>query len=305
MVFEMIKSYLSIFFAAFFFATMEVVSKIVGFKMNAMQLIFLRYFIGGVFLLPFALHDFRKRQNVFTKSDWLYLLLLGIVLICVSMTLAQLGIMRINANLAAVIACMTPVFTMLSAHVIGIEGFTRRKALALLLDIVGLVIFADPAKILSGNSSVVGILISLGGAMAFGLYSALGKKRVEKIGGMCQNSFSFLLGSGILLVILLATGTPVIKGVGADNIWPILYLGIFVTGVAYVCYSKAIELSGPSIASVTFFIKPVLAPIIACIILSEAITVNVIVGVLFVLAGSVVNLTGGKKTLQDSPQVTS
>ena len=78
----------------------------------------------------------------------------------------------------------------------------------------------------------------------------------------------------------------------------LLYLGIFVTGLGYYFYMKAIELGGPSVASIAFFLKPVIAPILAFIVLGEPITANLIAGVLFILAGSYVNMAPGLKAVK-------
>jgi drug/metabolite transporter (DMT)-like permease len=279
---------------AFLFGTMEVVLKQAGANFNAIQLTFIRFMIGGLILLPFAIYDLKKRRYKLTKGDWLYLLLLGVVCICISMALFQVGVMQVNANLAAIIISMNPVFTMIFAHFLVNEKFTRRKALVLALSIIGLIIVANPTKVLNEGSSISGILIILIAAIAFGLYSALGKKRIAKIGGLPQNSFSFILGSLVLLVILLVTGMPVIEGINSDNILLIIYLGIFVTGLGYYSYLRAIELAGPSIASIAFFFKPVFATITAYIVLKEAITINIVFGVLFLLSGSIINMTAKK-----------
>jgi drug/metabolite transporter (DMT)-like permease len=279
---------------AFLFGTMEVVLKQAGANFNAIQLTFIRFMIGGLILLPFAIYDLKKRRYKLTKGDWLYLLLLGVVCICISMALFQVGVMQVNANLAAIIISMNPVFTMIFAHFLVNEKFTRRKALVLALSIIGLIIVANPTKVLNEGSSISGILIILIAAIAFGLYSALGKKRIAKIGGLPQNSFSFILGSLVLLVILLVTGMPVIEGINSDNILLIIYLGIFVTGLGYYSYLRAIELVGPSTASIAFFFKPVFATITAYIVLKEAITINIVFGVLFLLSGSIINMTAKK-----------
>ena len=71
------KSYIYILAAAFLFSTMEVALKLAGVAFNAMQLTFLRFFIGGVCLLPFAVYDLKKRQYKLIPSDWLYLFFLG------------------------------------------------------------------------------------------------------------------------------------------------------------------------------------------------------------------------------------
>lgn len=281
--------------AAFLFGTMEVAIKLAGLSFGAVQLTFLRFLIGGIFLLPFAIHDLRKRKCKLTRGDWLYLFLLGFVCICVSMVLFQVGVMKTNANLAAVIISTSPVFTMIFAHILVNEKFTKTKALVLALNIVGLIFVANPITLLKGKANIIGILITLAASVSFGFYSALGKKRIDKIGGIAQNSLSFLLGSAVLLIVLLTTGQPVFTGIQSGNILLVLYLGIMVTGAGYYCYVNAIEISGPSTASVTFFIKPVFAPILAFVVLKEEITVNLVIGILFVLVGSYISFRGSKK----------
>jgi len=193
-----------------------------------------------------------------------------------------------------VIISMNPAFTMVFAHFLAIEKFTKRKVLTLVLSFAGLIIAANPFGG-SGTGGADGILLTIVAAVAFGFYTALGKKRIAKIGGIVQNSLSFLLGSGVLLICLLATGSPVWQGIDTDNIALLLYIGVFATGIGYYCYLKAIEISGPSIASIAFFIKPVVAPILAVLVLGEEMNLRMAVGILFVLAGSFVTLAGGKK----------
>ncbi len=288
------KSFVFILAAAFLFGTMEVALKLAGNNFDPTQLTFLRFLIGGVFLAPFAFKDLKRRQYKLIKSDWIYLFSLGFICICISMILFQLGVMRTNANLAAVIISTSPVFTMIFAQFIANESFTLRKAIVLALNIVGLIIVANPVNLFRGNAEVSGILITLAAAITFGLYTALGKKRISKIGGIAQNSISFVMGSAVLFIVLLVKGGPVFMGIHLSNIPLLLYLGICVTGIGYYCYIKAIELSGPSTASITFFIKPAFAPIIALIVLGEAITPNIIFGVAFILVGSLISILGDK-----------
>ena len=135
-----------------------------------------------------------------------------------------------------------------------------------------------------------GILCVLTAAVLFGLFSAIGKMRVAVLGGLTQNSFSFLIGSAILFAALLISGQPVVQGITAASLPVLLYAGVVVTGFGYWSYLKAIELSGPSFASVAFFIKPVIACILSAVILSETITWTTVIGVILVLTGSVINM---------------
>ena len=285
------KSYICVIGAAIAFGTMEIALKVGGASFPALQMTFLRFLIGGLVLLPFALVDLKKRGCRLNRADLGYLFLLGIINTGFSMTLFQMGVMMTNAGLAAIIISTNPVFTMIFAHFLVNDRFTRKKAVVLILSVTGLFAVANPDSFDSG-SSLKGILIVIVAAAGFGLYTALGKRRIDKIGGLAQNSFSFLLGSVAELIVLLATGQPVFSGISADNIGVLLYVGVIVTGFGYVCYMKAIELAGPSTASVSFFIKPVIAVILAALILDEKITWNMVVGMILISAGFLYNLKG-------------
>lgn len=249
-------------------------------------------------MLPFAIGDIRKRKIKLSKSDLGYLFILGLICICFSMVLFQIGLMGINASLAALIFSINPVFTMVFAHFIVHEKFTKKKAIALTISIIGLIIVMNPQKLVSGESNIWFLLLTLVAAIAFGLYTAYGKKKIGKIGGVAQNSFSFLMGSGVLLVILFVSGQPVFQGVSLKNAPLLFYLGVCVTGIGYYFYLKTVEIAGPSTASVAFFIKPMVAPIFAFVILGEAITLNIGIGLIFILFGSFVNLTDGDKLVR-------
>lgn len=287
------KSILYIVLTAFCFGTMEVASKLGGASFDSIQLVFLRFVIGGLILLPFAVHDLKKKNYRLTPSDWLYLLALGAVCVCISMAMFQIGVKRINANLASIIISMNPLFTMIFAKFIVDEPFTKKKALVLVISFAGLVIVVNPATLIGGTIDVTGLLITVGAAVSFGLYTAMGKKRIAKLGGMVENAVSFLLGSAVLLVFMAISGTPVLTGINTETLPVLLYLGICVTGIGYYAFLKAIELSGASNASIAFFIKPVVAPIAAWLVLGEAITWNFVAGVVVILIGSYINMKKG------------
>lgn len=292
------KVYIYVFLTGMLFGSMEVALKIGGATFNPIQLTFIHFIIGGLFLLPFAIRDLKKRQVKLTRGDMGYLFSLGFICICFSMVLFQIGLMGINASLAALIFSINPVFTMVFAHFIVHEKFTKKKAIALTISIIGLIIIMNPQKLISGDNNIWFVLMTLVAAISFGLYTAFGKKRIGKIGGVAQNSFSFLMGSSILLVMLIITGEPILEGVSMETAPLLFYLGVCVTGIGYYFYLKTVEISGPSIASVAFFIKPMVAPVFAMVILGETITANIGVGLVFILFGSFINLTDGDKLVR-------
>ena len=289
------KVALYIFLAAFFFGTMEISLKLAGSKLDQMQLTFLRFMVGGLLLLPFALSEIKRKEIKINFKDYLYMLLLGIICIPMSMVLFQLGVMKANAATAALIMCVNPLFTMFFALFLIHEKMNRYNVIALLLSLTGILFMVNPFNMQEGNT-VEGILLVLGGAALFGLYSVMGKISVGKIGSMVQTSISFIFGSLVLLVILLIIDKPVIAGVWPENIWIVLYLSVFVTGLAYLFYFQAIAESNATTGSVAFLIKAAIAPTLAVIILREPMELHSIIGIVLVLAGATMNILQKYKT---------
>ena len=282
------KSYIFVIITAILFGTMEVSCKIGGANLDPFQLTFLRFLIGGLILLPFAIVQMRKRGVRLTIKDMLALAGVGILGVTISMSLFQISIMMCNASTVSVLICVNPFFTMIFAHFMTSEKLNAYKLIVLAIAITGIVFMLRPWDIQEGNSPL-GMGLMIASAFVFGLYTVAGKVSQEKIGLMAQTSISFLLGAGVLLIVILFMGRPVVSGI-SDNVPIILYTGLVVTGLGYYCYFKAIELSDAATGSFAFFLKPAVAPVIAVIVLHETILWNTIAGIAFVLAASFLNI---------------
>lgn len=293
-------SFLWILGTALAFGTMEVALKIAGNpavaaqvpsflrilsvdqSFDPLQLTFLRFFLGGLFLLPFALRDLRRRALHLTASDYGFCALEGLVGVVISMTLFQLSVNASNANLAAVLISMNPLFTMVFAHFVAGERFTNRKGLVLAVCIAGLILVAAPWKMAAGNS-LSGIVMGLGAATFFGLYTALSKRRIARLGGMALNSISFLFGGLLELFVLLLLGKPVLAGICVQSLPILAYVSLVVTGFGYFCFMRAVECGGASRASYAFFVKPIIAAVLAWAVLGNAISWNIALGIALIV----------------------
>lgn len=286
------KVYFYIVMSAVLFSTMEVALKIAGLAIDPFQMTFTRFLWGGLFLLPFAIRELKKRSLSIEKDDLIYFLVLGVINIVISMTFFQFGVMYAKASSAAVVFCTNPMFTMLFAHFITEEKMTKKKAIALFISIIGLFFIMNPLN-MNVSTGLKGIFFSFISAVTFGLYSAYGKRRIKKYGGIAQTSISFIMGSGILLVLLFFMKRPILSGIHSGNLLLIAYISILVTGVGYLFYFMAMEESNATFASLVFFVKPAMAPIFAVWILKEIITWNVVVGIVLILIGSYITLGTG------------
>lgn len=287
------KVYICIVFSAFLFGTMNVSLKIAGASFDPLQLTFIRFLIGGLILLPFAMPDLKRGRIKLHGKDLLYLLFLGVICIPISMILFQLGIDNMNASTSAVLFCINPIFTMIFACTLSNEKFTRGRAAAVIIAAAGFIFMAKPWDLDPGNT-IKGCVLMLLSAITFSLYSVLGKSMIKKVGAVTTTSMSFIFGSIVLLIPIMIMGRPVLAGI-AQNIPIILYVGILVTGLGYLLYFMAIRWSDASTGSIVFFLKPAIAPVVAVIVLHEVLLWNSYLDIALMLAASYVNLRESKK----------
>lgn len=300
------KGYLFIAFSALFFSTMEIAIKLVATDFNPLQLNFLRFLIGSIVLSPLAIRHLKGSGFSVNRSNVLYFLFSGFMCVVVSMTFFQMAIVYSEASTVAILFSCNAVFVIPFAHFFLKEKLTGLSLLSLAVSLIGMLFIVNPANL----TNITGISLSLLAAVTFALYGIIGRKGSLKFGydGIVQSSFSFLTGSVELLVLIFITkigpvadwlksiglGTfsnvPVLQGISWSSLPSLIYLGVFVTGLGFSFYFLAMEETSASTASLVFFIKPALAPVLALAILSEAITANVLSGILLILAGSCVQL---------------
>lgn len=270
------------FITAVFFATLEPGSKLIAGEMSPYAITMLRFLIGSAILLPFAAAKLKKTKNRLTGKE--ILMYAGFGIVCIfSMIILQFSIkIAESAALCAVIFCSNSVFTIILAALILKEKLTTQKAIGAIICFAGVIVCAD----ITGGSGFLAAVLSLLSAVIFSLYTVLSKKFMTNNFGLVSTSLSFFLGSLIWTIGLIIFKVPVVEGVTASNIWILLYLGIFVTGIGYWSYFEAIKRGGAMTASYAFFIKPVLAPFAVFLINGTEIGVNVLIAVLMVVLGS-------------------
>ncbi len=279
------NSFLYILITAVLFTTLEPVSKLIAGDVSPMAMTCIRYLIGGVILLPFAIYKMKQQNVKLGGKDYGMLAFLGILCICVSMTLLQVAVKVADSPaLIAIIFSSNSVCTILLAIFVLKEKLTVQKICALVLCILGVVACVD----FKSGTNFISVLYALGAAVTFSLYTVLSKKYSQKISGMIQTSFSFFFGSLVLLCVLFFTGENLFAGVDSiENISILLYLGIAITGVGYWAFFKALETSSATAASTVFFIKPILAPFATWAINGIVPGYRVFLALILVVAGSV------------------
>ena len=248
------------------FSTVEIAGKAINniAKIESFVMVFMRFFVTGVVLVAISLPGYLKK-NMLTRIDWCVFLLNGLIGIAASITLFHIGIdMFENASSAAVVFSANALFTVVIARFINHEKLTLMKCIAVLLGLIGISLFIFE----KGNPDlqVLGsICVMCCSAFLFGISVCITRRVVKRYGAMLFMGMSSLIGSIITLPIALLTMNEGVMERMHATFWPMCYMVLIGTTLAYFLYYYGLSGVSASKASIAFFLKPVLACIFASI----------------------------------------
>ena len=286
---EIVKGYVYLCITIFIFSTLEVISVTLKNVIHPIQLTFVRFLIGGITLLPWVIF---KKEKISLK-DILFFAGLGLLNTGISMGSYQLAISMGKASTAAIILSANPVFVVLLSSIILKEGITKDKILCILLGVLGVILIMYKSD--SSSGSFGSLFFALIASITFALYTVLGKMKSDSISSITMISLSAIFGSIYYIPVLLYLDLPIFY-IPLEGIIRVLYLGIFISGIAYITFIEGLKILGASKGSMVFFLKPGIVVIQAVIFLGETVNFKTILGMLFVISGVLVNFIYTNKT---------
>lgn len=197
------------------------------------------------------------------------------------------GIARTSASDCALVVAASPAFIAIIARLRGVERVSMKGVVGILLSIAGiaLVVLGSTAGN-SGQSSLIGDLIVLVASLCWAIYTVLLKPYTERVSGLQLSTFT-MIGGAVPLVVLAWpqvsqthwSALPLL-GWGA-----IVYSGLFSLVIAYFFWYHGVRVIGPTRAAMYSNLQPVIAVLVAWVMLSEIPTPWQVIGMIAILAG--------------------
>jgi drug/metabolite transporter (DMT)-like permease len=229
------------------------------------------------------------RENLkISKSDFLWVSAVGIINVVITMNLLQLSLYvpDAKASVAAVIVSSNPIFVSIFAALFDKEKINKYRLIGLAVVIIGIIIiFFNKLQISQIN--YMSPLLASASSITFALYTVLARKVSVRIGSLKTTSYSFIIGSAVLLIILIFMRRPII-GFDYSGMPQVMFLGFLGTGIAYFVFFKGLSIVGSGKGSLVFFIKPVCASILAILFLNEEFSLNLLFGTILIIFGIVI-----------------
>ncbi|MBF9198144.1 EamA family transporter [Microvirga terrestris] len=272
-----------------------VASRFVIHDIGPASLAFLRYAIAVLCLAPFVIASARVR---FTFRDLLAVMGLGIVQFGILIVLLNLGLQFISSTRAALLFSTFPLLTMIIAALLGRERLTGAKSAGVTLTVVGVAIALGERLITdNGAGDGLGALLVLAAALCGAVSSVLYRPYLSRYPTLPVGALAMLAS-----VVFLA-GPAGLEGLFTEGTrldqpgWIVVLLIGLSSGIGYVLWLWALKHTTPTRVTVFLSLSPITASLLGALILSEPLTLGVLLG----LAGVVGGLWLATRMIVDEP----
>ena len=230
-----------------------------------------RWSIAFLAILPLAGADLIRQRRHFLAHFRYYLVisLLGVSYFNTAIYFAAHTVPALNLSL---IACSSPLFTIILARLWFGEAITRSRMIGIAVALAGILLLLTRGDlgVLARLSFQRGDLIMLSAALTFSLYTLLVRQRPAG----CSQSAYLAATFGLGLVFILPASAWELAAGGSIVVTPglvagLLYVGLGASLFSFWCWAKAIEAIGPAKASVIYYSLPFFCGVEAVLFLGE------------------------------------
>jgi len=242
----------------------------------------LRAGIAIVFVAPYVY--VRHRRSVLTYRDRRDALLLGIPNTALFLGLWFVAAPQVAAGETAILIYTFPLWVALfSPWVLG-HHLSQRHWIAITIGFLGIVVISQPWTLGAGSVPPVALLELLGAAVSWAIGTVLYQQRFRGA-QVVQEANAYQLGGGAL--VLLLTTFLVEPGTlppTAPQLWlAVLWIGVFGTAFSYMVWYYLLDQVPAATLAAYSFLTPLVALVVAAVLLGERLTVPELGGVALVL----------------------
>ena len=265
---------------------------IVAFPVDPGAVVAIRAALAFLFLaVPFLC--FRPKLLRIGWSDVPFFMALGLFGVAGAYLTYVYALKNTTVTTAVVIGYTYPAMVAVAAALFLGEKFTRTKAIALVLAVTGCFFVAQGYNLNAVQMNSVGIMYSLGTAIALTTYNILAKGAIKRYGPWTLSAYGF--GFGAFWLFVIASPQAVFSTHLPPAGWMILAAWVLIpTILGYALYLTALKYIEVSKASIVCTLEPVSAIVLACLFLGETIAPMQLAGAALVIAAVVVLSQAGQ-----------
>ncbi len=251
----------------------------------------LRFTLASVILAALVKH--REGSLGWPAGTGWRLVALGLIGNTAYQTLFMLGIARTTAGNSALMIAPTPAFIAIIAALTGVERLTRPVVMGIVLTFIGVAMVVGESATGPSAATLGGDALVLGGALCWASYTVGVRAAGIQISALR------------LTALTMFTGTPILVLIGAGSAWrfdwtsvsPLAWGGtayatLLALCTAYVMFNYALNVLGGSRTGIFLSLIPVVALLVAAIVVAERPTMFQLGGTVFIVTGLLVARVG-------------
>ncbi|MBU0510406.1 MAG: DMT family transporter [Chloroflexi bacterium] len=254
---------------------------------SPVTVVWLRFAMGVVILGGAVL--LRGQFALPSLKDALYFALLGFIGITFHQWLQSTGLVTAQASTTAWIVATTPVFMAILGWLILGEKLSWRQDFGIGLAGLGVLLVVTRGNLASlavGEFGTRGDVLILISALNWAVFSTLSRRGLQR--HPAARMMLYVMGFGWLFTSVLYFAGPGISEIGQITLrgWlGIGFLGIACSGLAYIFWYDALQAIQASQVGAFLYLEPVVAVIVAAIVLGEPVLLASLFGGGIILLG--------------------
>jgi drug/metabolite transporter (DMT)-like permease len=280
------QPYLLLCIAALCWAGNAIVGRLAAGHIPPVTLSFLRWSTAFFIVLPFAWKHL-KHDRAAIRGQLGMMIFLSVTGISAFNTMQYWALEHTTALNTLLLQSAGPLFVAVWSLILLGYRLTLAQAGGIMLSLAGVLVI-----LLHGDFTTLaniefnrGDIVFTAALAIFGIYSVMSLKRPQ-IHGLSFVAFTFGCGAACLIPLLMweMVSRPLMQ-LDAANLLCLLYVAVFPSTVAYLCFNRAVQLIGANRAAPFFHVVPVFGATMAMVFLGEHPQLFHVIGFALVLSG--------------------
>lgn len=270
--------YLFVLLAAVLWGTVGTTQTFLQVGISSFSVASIRSLIGGGILLVIAL--FLRKIN-FANWSWKWTIAAAILIALFQSTFFT-SVRYTGVAIGTVVTIgSSPIFAGICEWFMFKNRPSRVWVVATLFAIIGVILLFMH----TGDAVIdpVGVGLALIAGLIFALYTNVSKKLMEKEEALPAVAMTFTICAIILLPFAAQDGFGWLKV--SNNLWPMLFMALAATSVAYILFLFGLQKISSSSAVTLSLAEPLTAAMLGVFIIKEVLTITSWLGIFLILSG--------------------
>jgi drug/metabolite transporter (DMT)-like permease len=276
------------FVAAVLFGSSVVAVRVAVQEVPPLSLAVLRFGQGGLLLVLLLLLAGARDLLCVRWRDLPLLILLGAVLFTVFPVTFNAGLRLVEASRGALILATIPIWSALLARMARSERLVPRQVVGIFLSLagVGLALAERGLGWQGGLGTLAGDGLMLVTALCGAAYGVLAQRALARYSALTVTTYAMVLGTVLLVPAALVEGlVGVLPQLDLQTVALLVFLGVFGGALGFFLWTFALTRLTPTQVTVYINLNPLVAMVLAAVLLAEHLTIIFAAGFSVVVLG--------------------